>query len=614
MTAAFRLASTLVLVNVLLYTAACASAGGAPADPRADAPASATGLTAADPRADTPVFATGLTPAAPRADPPALATGPTPALPRADPPVPFSGQPPLATGPDAPVSITGGQVTGVELPDGIRVFRGIPYAAPPVGKRRWRPPEPPQPWQGVRPCEVFGPAAYQAAGDFPGLIGGAQSEDCLYLNLWTPAAGPTAPKARGLPVMVWIHGGGFILGAGSQGVYDGVSLAKLGVIVVTINYRLGPFGFLAHPGLSAEAPDGVSGNYGLLDMIAALRWVHDNAAAFGGDPSRVTIVGESSGGEAVCWLLATPAARGLFQRAIAQSAPAVLSPSLRGLGGGSEAVGLKVAEALGCHLARDPVAALRAIPPSTLLKASRPVVGLFGKGNHFGPVVDGVLVPEAPSAAVAAGHLNPVPLIIGTNDNDGGILIPPDLSKAAYVALVQRVFGPDAPRILKRYAPAVEGGPAGALTTLLTDAAFGAPARATARAMAAAGQKSWLYLFTRAIPGPAGARGAGHGMELLYVFNNLGQLRRIFRSDGRLSDMMAEAWTEFARSGDPNGANLPRWPACEAEGPAPLMEFRLDPRVIESWRGEAFDLLDEVRGRMRSPYVAESKAPHGGGE
>ena len=524
------------------------------------------------------------------------------------------GQPPSGTERGAPVPVTGGLVSGLELPGGLRVFKGVPYAEPPTGDLRWRAPRPPAAWADVRACEAFGPACPQPERELPGRDPGIQSEDCLYLNVWTSAREAVAPGSAGLPVMVWIHGGGFSVGSGALPFYDGAALASRGVVVITFNYRLGPFGFLAHPGLSQEAQDGVSGNYGLLDQIAALRWVRDNARAFGGDPGKVTIFGESAGGVAVCWLLATPSACGLFQRAIAQSGTAQRSRALRGEGG-AEATGVEIAAALGCDRADDPVAALRAVSSEALLQASRPAVGLLARGNKFGPVMDGVLVPEAPEVALAAGRQAPVPLLVGANADDGATFVPRRMSKLVYRVLVRRVFGRDAPRILKRYDPGQEGGATQALAELLTDSAFGAPARLTARAVAASGQSAWLYLFSRVPPGATGRQGARHGLEIPYVFGNLGQILGLSVPDRELSDTMADTWTRFARTGDPNGPGLVTWPVCPPKGPAPVMEFGTATRVLPGWRTEALDLQDEIRGRMIDavpPGMGEREGDAGG--
>src|SRR4051812_27071011 len=312
----------------------------------------------------------------------------------------------------------------------VYAYKGIPYAAPPVGDLRWKPPQAAKSWTGVRDCFDFGPACPQAPPilmpAIPELaIGAPMDEDCLFLNIWVPAASARAGASGKLPVLYWIHGGGFVIGAASQPMYDGEELARLGCVVVSVNYRVGPFGFLAHPALSAESPDHVSGNYGLLDQIEGLRWVRRNIAAFGGNPDRVTICGESAGGISVDCLMVMPAARGLFHGAIAQSATALTLPRLREPVGGeesSEQSGLKAMAACGLDASAD-VAKMRRLDPATLVRtvpialAIASPIKLRPPFISCGPNFDGVSIPDQPPAIFAAGREHPVPMIVGNTRN-----------------------------------------------------------------------------------------------------------------------------------------------------------------------------------------------------
>ena len=501
-----------------------------------------------------------------------------------------------------PVRLDAGLVTGVTA-DGaraVRVFRGIPYAAPPVGARRWRPPQPCAPWEGVRACDRFGSACPQP----PALIGGdvgRHSEDCLFLNLWT-AAGEA--QAR-LPVMVWIHGGGHTTGSGSQPLYDGVRLAQDGVVLVTINYRLGPFGYLAHPLLSRESAQGVSGNYGLLDQIAALQWVRRNVAAFGGDPGCVTIFGESAGAASVARLMVSPLARGLFHRAIAQSGgPVGHNRHLREAWYGQESmesVGERLAKQLGCADAPDPLVALRAKSPEEILRAANPVVGLFGKGNRFGPVVDGWALPDDPFVLFESGRQCAVPLLAGFNANEGTVFLrnAPARGEAGYRLLLRLWFGERAERARELF-PIENGDLDGALDRLVTLAAFGQPARAMARAMGKVNAPGYLYYFSQVPPAAAERKlGAFHSAEILYLFGNFPALAAPREEDTALSRSLRACWVNFARTGSPNGAGLPEWPAHDARGDVALQfgrEIRARPHLFT----EALDFLEAAaRERMQ---------------
>lgn len=481
------------------------------------------------------------------------------------------------------VMVDGGAIRGTATEDGaVAIYRGVPYAAPPVGELRWRPPQPVEPWEGVRDCSSFAPACPQppsAIDIYP--TPAEQSEDCLYLNIYAPAH-PQEP----LPVMVWIHGGGCTTGSGSLAVYNGERLARLGVVVVTINYRLGPLGFLAHPLLSAESPQGVSGNYGMLDQIAALQWVQRNIVRFGGDPDRVTIFGESAGGASVARLLVSPLAAGLFHRAIAQSGAARghnrhLREEYAGLPP-MEQVGEELFAVLGCDRAPDPLAAARLIPPERLIKAADPQVGLLGSGTKYGWVVDGWALPDDPEVLLAAGKMHLVPVMAGSNADDGSVFADrvPVRTPTGYRLLVRRLAGERADELLALVpAPTAEDIPT-AISRLITISAFEAPARALTAAVAKAGCPAYLYHFTR-VPalGPATRLGAFHGLEIPYVFALAEVLPGVDDTDRALSRMMSEAWVHFAATGDPNGGELPLWPrysedteACMYFGDAPHVD------------------------------------------
>lgn len=453
--------------------------------------------------------------------------------------------------PNPRVGVGEGRLVG-RVDAGVASYKGIPYAAPPVGPLRWRPPQPAEPWSGPRDAGAVGAICLQppSNGD-PGVGPLPMSEDCLTLNVWAPAeqAGPS-------PVMVWIHGGGYGNGSGTAALYDGTNLARRGVVVVTINYRLGRLGFFEHPALAAErAADAPAGNYGVMDMIAALEWVRDNIGAFGGDPDQVTIFGESAGGLAVTQLMVAPRARDLFARAVVQS----------GLGrqrgeGLAEAGSRGATWATGAGVA--PTAdALRAIPAERLLA---PAPSFYG-GDLI--LTDGVVVDRDVEAAFAAGEAAPVPLIIGTNSAEFWWMKPSDLSP--YGALDDAMTGEERAAFLAAY-----GGQDGYDAAVLTDLVFAEPARRLARLHARNGHPTYLYRFdVVAASNPEPSGGATHASERPYVFDTLHTVGRpMGERDQRAAEAMADYWTTFARAGDPNDAGRPLWPAFGAE-PDRLLEF-----------------------------------------
>jgi para-nitrobenzyl esterase len=503
-----------------------------------------------------------------------------------------------------------GRIRGVTEIQGspVRVFRGIPYARPPVGDLRWRPPQTAPAWEGIRDCTAFGPSCIQPGQKIIPGIGGKQSEDCLYLNVWTAAG---AGEKR--PVMVWIHGGGFTIGSGSQATYDGLHFAEDGVVEVTFNYRLGPFGFMAHPALSAESPEHVSGNYGLLDQIEALRWVQRNIGAFGGDPGNVTIFGESAGSVAVGSLVASPLAKGLFQKAIMESGVPVNLPRLRSADAAdttSEMTGVEIARESGIDDPAGPsgatAASLRALSAESLLASSRPRIGLFGGGRRMGPAVDGYVLPRPPLEMFAAGERNQVPVLLGSNADEGTLFIQqiPVRRPIGYEMAQQRLFGDFAPRVIRMFPVRTAEDVKPAIARIVTVAAFVAPARRAARSLSMNGEHVWLYHFTRVAPVMRERNiGATHGIELFYVFKTVPPGVHPGESDIALSDAMHAAWIRFAQSGDPNGNGFPSWPAFTAANDTHF-EFGDRMKAGTHLMSSECDLFDEISaGRARGSGV-----------
>lgn len=498
--------------------------------------------------------------------------------------------------PEAGVAVTEtGAVRGVV--DGATYsYKGIPYAAPPVGDLRWRPPAPVSCWEGVRDAAAFGPICLQYE---EGTVAG--SEDCLTLNVWTPAAPPPAGTAR--PVMVFIHGGGNAQGSSSQAVYNGRSMAERGgVVLVTINYRLGQLGFLAHPALAAEDGRGVSGNYGNLDQIAALQWVQRNVTAFNGDPSRVTIFGESAGGVNVCILVASPLARGLFAGAIIQSGGCV-QPG-RAV---AEQMGERFVAASGCQDAADLTACLRRLSgPEVRAILPTGVSVISTSENAYPPHVDGYVLLKSPLDAIRAGEHNRVPLIIGANADETLPFVPPSLTtEAAYRQAVGGMVGPaGAAAILAQYPVSAFASPRLAFAAMTTDVRFVCPTRRYAGA-AARGQSEpvYRYFFTHALEaGQARSQGAFHGLELAFVFRTLGATGgyRATEAEVALAEAMQDYWVRFAATGDPNGAGAVEWPRYD---PTSDTYLRLDTPITADAgvRTERCDFWDRLIGPAGGP-------------
>ena len=476
--------------------------------------------------------------------------------------------------------------------DGVRSFKGVPYAQPPVGDLRWRAPRPAEAWAGERDAGRLGAICIQPPANGDNGVGPLpMSEDCLTLNVWAPegAEGP-------LPVMFWIHGGGLNNGSGTAALYDGTNLAKRGVMVVTINYRLGRLGFFGHPALTAEAGgEDLVGNYGLADIIAALEWVRDNAAAFGGDPGNVTVFGESAGGAMVNRLMISESARGLFHRAVVQSGLGRdrSTPTFNTSDGSPTLEARGVAFAVGAGLpANATIDQLRALPAERFLT---PAPSFYG-GDLL--VLDGYggggLVEENVETAFAAGLEAPVPLIIGTNSAEFWWMKPSDLSPYGEID--------DALTVEERAAfQAAYGGEEGYNAHVVSDLAFNEPARRLARLHAGNGHPTYLYRFdvvSAAMPEPHA--GATHASERQYVFDNLtASPWPTAEMDQRAADAMAGYWTRFAAAGDPNGGSAPAWPEFGAE-PDRLLEFTNDGPVAKPIPFKArLDLIEAYYARTR---------------
>jgi para-nitrobenzyl esterase len=474
------------------------------------------------------------------------------------------------------VRVAGGSVAGT-VQAGGGVFKGIPFAQPPVGKLRWRAPQPVEPWKGVRDATHYSAACVQnplGTGGFltplAKLYGRdypqtkiAMSEDCLYLNVWTPSWPP--PQA-GAPVMVWIHGGSNVIGSGTESSYDGTVLAHKGVVVVTINYRLGPLGFFSHPDLTRESPHHASGNYGLLDQVAALQWVHDNVAQFGGDPGRVTVFGESAGSMDAGMLLCSPLAKGLMQRAIMESGPVLLAMNGASLEKG-EHYGTEVARLLG-YSGGSEIDQLRALPAETVLQK---ITSVSKQAGDPGTVIDGWFLTDGPGRIFAHGSELPVDFIIGNNGREMSAFRasarPGSTSSGGgdSTSKAVRVFyGSSTPIVLGLFLIDNTLGRTEAADGWLNDVAGACPEMAMAALHTNAGHRAYIYEFDRAVPGPGKkALGAFHSLEIPYVFGALRDATWNWLPfepvDSQLSEIVQTYWVNFAKTGNPNGANVPAW-------------------------------------------------------
>ena len=494
------------------------------------------------------------------------------------------------------VRIATGQVSGVSA-DGVESFKGIPFAAPPVGTLRWRPPAPAPAWPGVRDGSSFGPACPQMSRvrSWAAQTG----EDCLTINVWRARSSAPHP----LPVMVWIYGGAFLGGASSQPWYDGVQFARHGVIVVSFNYRVGRLGFFAHPALTATArPDEMLGNYGFMDQIAALKWVRDNIAAFGGDPTNVTVFGQSAGGASVNMLMLAPPARGLFAKAISQSGfPRWGGKPMRGVPNSAEDIGVEFATQKGINGDTAAAAArLRALPLDQVMESEPPA---DIDRTTPGPIVDGKFLTGNAATLVVGGQLAAVPLIVGGTSCDASIFGEDYLSQFTFAAPTGRPFQSLYPGPLRE-----------AVLQALTDRIETEPARFQARAHEAIGQPTWVYYFDYKHPGgpqrPGDCAGAPHAAEIRYVFGNLSAAPAFpgmtypepaaTRADRYLSRQMMRYWLAFAQRGDPNGPGRPHWAAFNTVEES-VMEFSPAGLVARSkYRARQ---LDWIASKLTSPAV-----------
>jgi para-nitrobenzyl esterase len=517
------------------------------------------------------------------------------------------------SGMDSVVKIDSGWIAGSGT--AVHVYKGIPYAAAPVGDLRWKPPQLPKPWKGIRVAKSFPAMCPQMP-----LIPGPQSEDCLGLNVWTPAHSPT----ERLPVMVWIHGGGFTIGGSSQSAYDGEPLAAQGVVLVSINYRLGVFGFLAHLALDQESPHGVSGNYGLLDMVAALQWVKRNISAFGGDPGNITIFGESAGGTAVCLLMVMPQAEGLFQKVISESAAWMFGPISHLTESWYGRVPMtKFGEKLGVDLA-----ALRSKSAAEIMKTVGPPIGrdeAADRGEAFMPVVDGWAIPDDPARLFTTGKFHHVALIAGTNRDEGTLLGGPPVRDLAQLRKwASGKVGPLVDSLLTMYPAPTDADAHGAAAQASGDLLFLYGTRSVLRAASRMNPNAFQYQFTRM--NGLGRRiqwGAFHASEIPYVFETLpdsvyGTGPMLFgdfsidpdtynEQDARLSQAMSAAWVAFAKTGSPNGPGLRRWPAFAA-GKETYLEFGDQIVAKDALRKQQIDFLSDFTEGLRKHDATTSAA------
>jgi para-nitrobenzyl esterase len=457
------------------------------------------------------------------------------------------------------VKTDAGYVSGIS-DNGLRMYRGIPYAAPPTGDLRWRPPAPVQPWNGTKEATAFSAICPQPSASNP--TAGGMSEDCLYLNVWTPAKSAD----DNLPVMVFIHGGAFAEGTGSDPLYNGTALAKKGVVVVTLNYRMGALGFLAHPQLDNESLTNTSGNYGLLDQQAALLWVRKNIGAFGGDPSRVTIFGQSAGGSSVLVHLVSPQSKGLYRQAIVESGPLwtngtildIFSQKAEG-----ERYGEEFAKSLG-YTGPDAIAQMRKVSAAYLVNATPWPASTYWRIHTLGfkPVADGWIIPDEPDTLFLSHRENPVPLIIGNNANDGITLTAnANMTVPEYQLFLRDNFGKDAGAVFAKYPANSTPDVQHQLSLMMTDLDFTDAATFAAGSMADLNQSAYLYRFSYDLPGQP--LGAFHSSELFMVFRPPNTF--LDPTSTRVSDTMMDCWVRFAKTGDPNGGMNVTWPKYTKE-------------------------------------------------
>ena len=484
------------------------------------------------------------------------------------------------------VSTKSGPVSGIEK-EGIQIFKGIPFAAPPVGDLRWKAPQPVQPWKDIKQCIAFGPSPVQAP-PVPFMCWSEEylipkepiSEDCLYLNVWAPKKS-TTKKA----VLVYIYGGGFRSGGSGCDIYDGTAMAKKDIVFVSINYRVGAFGFLAHPELTKESEHHVSGNYAILDMVAALKWVKDNIAAFGGDPSRVTIAGQSAGAFAVNFLAATPLTKGLIHGAIAESGGSILPSSIRPAMhlNQAEATGIDFAKSLGCNSIKE----LRNKSADQILNANPGAIG---------PFEDGYVVPSSMMQTYLKDQQNDIPALLGWNLDDK--IMGPPLTADKYVQSIKQQFGANAEKVLALYPATDDATAAESQGEMSRDQTFGVQGYTWASLQSENGKAPiYVYNFNRKLPAatPANDFGAFHTGEVPYAYNNLHTVRNrpFTKADYELADQMSSYWANFAKTGDPNGLNLMQWPKYN-KATKQVMEFNTNNKVVKLPTEQKLALLTTI--------------------
>jgi len=501
-----------------------------------------------------------------------------------------------------PVKTHAGLVQGT-VEDGIAAYKGIPFAAPPVGDLRWRAPEPPAPWKGVKLADKFAPACIQVPALLPvfGITPVPLSEDCLYLNVWTPAK---SPKDK-LAVMVWIYGGGFTSGTTRYPLYDGTNLAKKGVVVVSVAYRVGVFGFFAHPELTAEQ-GGHSGDYGLMDQIAGLEWVKHNIAAFGGDPGRVTIFGESAGGIAVSMLAASPLAKGLFEGAISESG-GNFAPARKDGEGGENMISLATAEHNGAALLSKldvkSIADARTLPAEVIVKAQGADLGAAW------PDFDGYVLTGDQYELYKAGRYNDTPVLIGTNADEGA-LFTPTATVSEFEQMVRAGYGEYADKILSVYPAGSDSQALHSQRDLFRDTAFAWHTWTWARLQSQTGKsKVFVYYFGHRPNYPDMPQfkdwGPAHGAEIAYVFGNFVDTVPAKGSDKEVSEQISSYWVNFAKTGDPNGAGLPHWPAF-TDAAQQVMELDDPSHAIPAPNLDKLKVLDSYYAWRRSQAAAST--------
>jgi para-nitrobenzyl esterase len=512
------------------------------------------------------------------------------------------------------VKTVNGIVAGTTEKSGIRAFKGLPFAAPPVGNLRWREPQPVKNWQGVRQATQFGPRAMQLAvfGDM-GFRSNGMNEDCLYLNVWTPAK----TSKEQLPVLVYFYGGGFVAGDGSEARYDGESMAKRGIVAVTVNYRLGVFGFMAHPELTKESPNKASGNYGYLDQAAALRWVKQNIAAFGGDPNKVTIAGESAGSISVSAQMASPLSKNLFRGAIGESG-ALVNSSLDPV---PLAEGEKTGTTFAAEMGANSLAALRALPAQQLLDAAGKK-GIPG----FPATIDGYFFPKSPAAIFAAGEQAKVPLLAGWNSEEMTYMFlmgRENPTQENYKKAVEKLYGNQTEEILQVYKATSDADVVPVATDLASDRFI---AYSTWKWLdlhsQTGGKPVYRYLFSRPRPamvpamgnasaGLAGgvvkesdanavkmpqAKGAVHAAEIEYAMGNL-PYNTVYSwtpEDYKVSETMQGYFANFIKTGNPNGQSLPQWPAIQKNKPTQVMHLDVTSGAKPEQHRDRYQLLDKL--------------------